>query len=243
MTISCLILDDEEISIRHLQKYVEKIPFLLLTTCFTDPVEAIRHLQTNTVDLIFLDVEMPNHPIDGMDFVKIMGETQKYIFTTAYPSYALPSYEYNAIDFLHKPFSFERFSKAVQKARLSIHTSVQELSSDSEECIYIRVEGRLQRICFTEICWIESDRNTISIFTDTEQFYSLLSISDIEIRLPANQFVRIHKSYIISISKAVVIDKEMVSIRRLNQLKEIPIGEAFRKDFIQSLDSKILRRR
>ena len=103
MAITCIVLDDEEMAIQHLLKYIAKVPFLEVKSYFSDPSQAATYLQTNSVDLVFLDIEMPNFAIDGMDFVNIVGDKQGYIFTTAYPDYALKSYEYNAIDFLHKP--------------------------------------------------------------------------------------------------------------------------------------------
>lgn len=243
MAISCIIVDDEEMAVHHLVKYIAKVPFLEMKQYFTDPSKAIVYLESHSTNLVFVDIEMPNFSIDGMDFIKIMGNSQNYIFTTAYPEYALPSYNYNAIDFLHKPFSFERFLKAVQKAKTLIGNSIQENVTDTDGYTYVRVEGKLQRIDFTEICWVESERNTITIFTETNRFNSLLSISDIETRLPSNQFARIHKSYIIATNKAVIIDKDTVSIRRQSQLKVIPIGEAHRKNFIQSIDAKIIRKK
>jgi DNA-binding LytR/AlgR family response regulator len=115
MKLTCLILDDEEIAITHLSKYINKIPYLELIACFTNPKQAIDYLQENEVDLIFLDIQMPNNELDGIDFLNIMGNKYNYIFTTAHPEYALKSYEYNALDYLHKPFSFERFANAVSK--------------------------------------------------------------------------------------------------------------------------------
>lgn len=240
--MTCLILDDEEISIHQLRNYIQKVPTLTLKAYFTDPNAALLYLETEEVDVIFLDMEMPNYAIDGLDFIRIVGDSQHYIFTTAYPEYALPSYEYNAIDFLHKPYPFERFTKAVQRAKQLVEVSAKEESVDTTSFTYVRGEGKLQRVDFDDICWIESERNGIWFYTEANRFNAAITISDIEARLPPNQFVRIHKSYIIAINKAETIGKDMVFIRREGKLQEIPIGDAFRKDFNRSIEDKILKK-
>ncbi|WP_229374379.1 LytR/AlgR family response regulator transcription factor [Fibrella rubiginis] len=240
--MTCLILDDEEICVNQLRRYIEKVPTLSLKAFFTDPNEALLYLETDKVDVIFLDMEMPNYDIDGLDFVRIMGDRQHYIFTTAYPEYALPSYEYNAIDFLHKPYSFERFMKAVQRAKQLLGISIRDDASATDSYMFIRVEGKLQRVDFDDICWVESERNGIWFYTETDRFNSPLTISDAETRLPKNQFVRIHKSYIIPVSKAEVIDKDTLCIRRQGKLHEIPIGDTYRKEFINSIGTKIMKK-
>ena len=253
MTITCLVLDDEELAIHHLMKYIAKIPFLKLEGYFTDPSEAIKYLEIHSIDLIFLDIEMPNFSIDGMDFVKIMGDKQHYIFTTAYPEYALPSYDYNVIDFLHKPFSFERFSKSVQKAKLLINASLEDPNRmgdgatfrplDSDEYTYVRVEGKLQRLDFNEICWIESERNYISIYTETDRINLHLSISEIQEQLPKKLFVRVHKSFIVAQKKVDLIEKGQLRVQRQNQTKLIPLGESFKKAFVQAIEPRTLKKK
>ena len=116
--MTCIVLDDEELSVNFLvDKNIRKVPYLKLMGTFTNPQEALLFLQTNTVDLIFLDIEMPNFDIDGIDFMKLMKADQRYILVTAHAEYALESYEYNVVDYLRKPYSFDRFAKAVQKAQ------------------------------------------------------------------------------------------------------------------------------
>ena len=242
MAMTCLILDDEEISVDQLRRYIEKVPTLLLKAYFTDPNKALLYLEKEKVDLIFLDMEMPNYAIDGLDFVQIIGDSQHYIFTTAYPQYALPSYEYNTVDFLHKPFSFERFTKAIQRAKQLLGGSNKEEPAEATNFTYVRGEGKLQRVDFDELYWIESERNGIWFNTETNRFSSTITISDIEARLPQNQFTRIHKSFIIAINKVEIINKSTICIRRHGKLHEIPIGEAFRKEFITSIENKIMRK-
>ncbi|GAA4462367.1 LytTR family DNA-binding domain-containing protein [Nibrella saemangeumensis] len=244
MALSCIILDDELICITQLSKYIEKVPTLRLEAYFTDPNSALLYLENHKVDLIFLDMEMPNFSIDGLDFVRIMGSTQRYIFTTAYPKYALTGYEYDVIDFLHKPFSFERFSKAVQKARQVIGGWQEEESTEGPDTyIYVRSEGKLQRIYFEDIAWIESERNYISIYTEADRINVLLSISDIEDQLPKKLFARVHKSFIVAYSKIDQVDKEQISVKRQEKPKLIPLGELYKKTFLKAIEQKTLRRK
>lgn len=239
MAISCLVLDDEEIAIEHLLRYIAKVPLLEVAGCFSDPTEAITYLETNPVDLVFLDIEMPNFAIDGLDFINIVGHKQGYIFTTSYPNYALKSYEYNAIDFLHKPYSFERFSKAVHKARLMLQ--LEEGAVDS--FTYVRVEGKFYRIDFDSICWIESERNYISIFTEQDRINLRLSIGEIEAQLPKKQFIRVHKSFIVSRRKVDLVDTHQLWVQRQNQSRSISIGEAYRKSLLEAIAQNSIRKK
>ncbi|MBC8153935.1 MAG: response regulator transcription factor [Bacteroidetes bacterium] len=243
MTISCIILDDEELAVHHLSRYIAKVPFLRLDAYFTDPSAAVNYLETNQSDLIFLDIEMPNFSLDGLDFVKIVGESQNYVFTTAYPEYAIKGYEHNVIDFLHKPFSFERFSKAVQKARqvLRLH-SLKEGDGETDDHIYVKSEGKLQRIYFEDICWIQSERNYISIHTEHDRIITLMSISDIDRQLPAKLFARVHKSYIVAYKKVEFIEKDQIRVVRQQQKKLIALGEFYKQTFMQAIEQKTLKK-
>ena len=233
MAINCIVVDDEEIAINHILSYIVKVPFLINEGAFTDPSEALAYLKKNQVDLVFLDIEMPNYAIDGIDFVKIMGDKQSCIFTTAYPQYALPSYDYGVIDFLYKPFSFERFLKAVHKASAIIEKANEE--PESEEFTFIRVEGKLQRIDFTGILWIESLRNYVAIHTIAERIILHITISELETMLPAKLFLRVHRSYIVAKKKIDLVEKESLSIKQDATYKYIPIGEQYRKVLLKAM--------
>lgn len=243
MTTSCIIIDDEELAVHHLSRYIAKLPFLRLDAYFTDPSAAVNYLETNQTDLIFLDIEMPNFSIDGLDFIKIMGESQNYVLTTAYPEYAIKGYEYNVIDFLHKPFSFERFSKAVQKARqvLRLHSSA-EGNGETDEYIYVKHEGKLQRIYFEDICWIQSERNYISIYTEQDRIIIPMSISDIDRQLPTKLFARVHKSYIVAYKKVEFVQKDQIQVVRQQKIKLVPLGESYKQTFLQAIEQKTLKK-
>jgi two-component system LytT family response regulator len=233
MALTCIVVDDEEISIDHLLGYIAKVPFLNLQGSFTNPAQAITFLENNPVELVFLDIEMPNFAIDGLDFIKISGNKYNYILTTAYPKYALPSYDYDVVDFLCKPFPFDRFLKAVNKVRTLNGVSSEE--PDSEDHTYVRVDGKHQRIDFTEILWIESERQYVSIYTLSDRINLHLSISEIEASLPSKLFVRVHKSYIVAKKKIDLVDKEHLAIKKESQTKLIPIGESYRKSLMRTL--------
>ncbi|RZM07812.1 MAG: response regulator transcription factor [Pedobacter sp.] len=242
MVMTCLILDDEELCVNQLRKYIEKVPTLHLKASFTNPDDALLYLEREKVDIVFLDMEMPNHALDGLDFARIMGDSQRYIFTTAHPEYALPSYEHNAIYFLHKPYPFEHFTKAVQRAKQLLEVLAREDIAVMNNYTFVRVDGSLQRVNFDDICWIESERNGIWFNTETNRFHSALTISDMMTRLPTHQFVRIHKSFIIPVNKAEVINKDSISVLKEGKLHEIPIGETYRKEFITLIENKVMKK-
>ncbi|MVM42092.1 response regulator [Spirosoma sp. HMF3257] len=245
--MTCIVIDDEEFAIQHLEDLIRKVPYLELKGSFPDPSEAIVYLQENPVDLIFVDAEMPNHAINGIDFIKIVGQFQKYVLTTAYPQYALQGYDLDVVDFLHKPFGFDRFLKAVQKAQTSLEPVEKPfLVQPRESFIYVKSEGNLIAAYFDEICWIETapERNYIHILTQNDRLTSHLSLTDIESQLPNTLFSRIHKSYIVDRTKIRVVNKEKntVSILRQGELKELPVGESYRKSLYQLIDKKVVRK-
>ncbi|MVM33883.1 response regulator [Spirosoma sp. HMF4905] len=231
--LSCIVVDDEEMAIEHLKGYIAKVPFLIVEGSFTDPTQALAFLENHAVELVFLDIEMPNFAIDGLDFMKIRGNKLNYILTTSYPKYALPSYDYDVVDFLCKPYPFDRFLKAVNKARALNEVSSEV--SESEDHTYVRVDGKLQRIDFTEILWIESERTYVSIYTLTDRINLHLSMSELEVILPTKLFVRVHKSYIVAKKKIDLVEKEQLGIKKESQTKLIPIGEAYRKNLMKAI--------
>jgi two-component system, LytTR family, response regulator len=252
MKLTCLILDDEEIAINHLSKYINKIPYLDLIACFTNPKQAIDYLQENEVDLIFLDIQMPNNELDGIDFLNIMGNRYNYIFTTAHPEYALKSYEYNALDYLHKPFSFERFANAISKVydkfidkntkNIKIKTiSPQEpqpiITSKSEDYVFIKTDNRMQKVNFAEILFVEGLGNYVTIHTTKGKFVTLLNVKDLEENLPSEMFMRVHRSYIISLGKIEFVEGNQIF---LDKDTSIPLGETYKNQLWAALDSKII---
>lgn len=238
MTMNCIIIDDEEMTIHHLIKYIDKVSFLKLEKFFLEPTDAVEYLKENTVDIIFLDIEMPNSNLDGIDFIKIVGESQNYILTTSHPEYALKGFDYSVVDFLHKPYSFERFLASIKKVQKCL---TDEKIGDDD--IYIKCEGKFRKVFLKDIIYIKSEKNNISIFTESDRINTIYTLSDIETSLPKGQFIRVHKSYIICLDKIVAIDGEEIILKKVNLIeKKIPIGEFYKKNLMSIIDNKILKK-
>lgn len=235
--MKCIVVDDEEFTIDHMVDNIGKVPFLELVRTFTNPSEALLFLQDNQIDLVFIDIEMPM--LTGIEFIQLAGKQQKYIITSAYTKYAIQGFDLETVDFLHKPFRFERFLKAVSKAQHLIETT-ENLAINP--VIFVKSEGKLKAIALADICWIESFRNSITINTQANRFTSSLTITDIEKQLPSTLFTRVHKSFIISNSHIDIIDKDSVSVRCSNPLKAIPIGDSYRKNFSQAIENRIVKK-
>ena len=236
MSLACIIVDDEELCIQRLEKEVKKIPFLTLSASFSDPYEAMRYLEDKPVELVFLDIEMPNLPVDGLDFMKIMGDQYAYILTTGHPEYALESYEYNVLDFLHKPFSFERFTRAVQKARQ--HIKPRKESARPADQLFIKTKGTDQRILFDQICYVEADRNYVNIYRADDMIPVKMTFNSLEEQLPENAFFRVHKSYIAALSKVELIKAGQVGISRGSDIQFIPVSNQYKKTLVELLRNK-----
>ena len=252
MKLTCIVLDDEEIAINHLVKYIHKIPYLDLICTFTNPKDAIEFLEKNVVDLIFLDIQMPNHELDGIDFANIMGNKYSYIFTTAHPQYALKSYEYNTLDYLHKPFSFERFTNAVFKVyeRLidkpiiknddnnkNSNLDIDIKSSKSDDYIFIKTDSRIQKISYSEILFVEGLGNYVTVHTTKGKFITLLNMKETQEALPSDKFIRVHRSFIISLEKIEFVEGNQVF---LDKDTFIPLGETYKNQLWEALNSKII---
>ena len=225
---SCLIVDDEPMARDVIRRYVEKLPLLKLVGECSNAIDAIVFLQNNHVDLIFLDIRMPE--LLGTDLVKSLQNPPRIIFTSAYPEYALEGYELDVADYLLKPVKFERFIKAVHKAfriteqEAPPQAAIQKTGSDM---IYIRVDRKLVKIVLSELLFIESAKDYVKLFVQDRYYITRQTISSLEAMLNAHEFVRIHRSYIVAIDKVQSFNNESVTI----QNKELPIGKFYRNDF------------
>jgi two-component system LytT family response regulator len=237
MILSCIIIDDEELTIHHLIGYIDKVPFLRLEKYFTDASDAFQYLQSNSVDVILLDIEMPNNTLSGLDFIKLLGKDQNYILTTGHIEYAIKGFEYSVVDFLHKPYSFERFLTAIKKVE-----NVLKEGKKIEEEIFVKIENKYQKILFKDICYIQSEKNNVSIYTEKERINAIYTLSDIEEKLPKHLFIRVHKSFIISLSKIEMLDNNEITIRKGDIFKNIPLGEHYKKALMSIINNKIPKR-
>ncbi|MGN6395452.1 MAG: LytR/AlgR family response regulator transcription factor [Mucilaginibacter sp.] len=243
--IRCLIVDDEPLALHILEDYISKIPFLQLVKATTNPIEALTLVQEKQVDLVFLDVQMPE--LTGIQFLRIANGKAKVILTTAYPQYALEGYELDVIDYLLKPIAFDRFFKSVQKAQsVSQPTAVpvqpepvqqqfQQPQNDFlSDFIFVKTEHKIQKVYLNDILFIEGLKDYISIFTPAERIITLQNMKKMEDALPEKNFIRVHKSYIVSINKIDSIERSRIFIGD----KVIPVGDTYREDFFKIIDGK-----
>ncbi|MBP2832541.1 response regulator transcription factor [Aquimarina sp. U1-2] len=230
-SIKCVIVDDEPPAIRLLKKYIEKVAFLELVATTTNPLEALQILEQKDVDLVFLDIQMPN--LTGIQLSKIIKKHIKIIFTTAYPQFALESYDLNATDYLLKPFDFERFYKALKKITLDQKSVVNQ--SIINDFVFVKTDGRnnLKKIKISEILYIEGLKNYIALHLKNTQIITYNTLKGIKNSLPDTNFVQIHKSFIISIRH---IEKTTSSTIMING-KELPIGDTYKVKLFELLNN------
>lgn len=228
----CLLLDDEIMAVQLLESYLRKIPFLKLVGSFTNAFHALEFLQHHSVDVIFLDVTMPD--ISGVEFVHSLTKLPGIIVTSAYPDYAVESYNFNAIDYLLKPISFERFLKAVNKAQTVVQNTShdhKQLTTSVPEAILVKSGSEIRTIQLGEIYWIEAIGNYVGIVLSGEKILSLLTMHEMMALLPSHKFVRIHKSYIVPLSHITTIKRHAVIIRDT----ALPIGRTYRTDLLKKI--------
>lgn len=233
---TCIIIDDEPAAIRLLERYVADVSFLELKNSFTKPLEALSFLESNPVDLVFLDIQMPQ--ITGLQLSKIMAPNTQIIFTTAYPEFALDSYEVSAIDYLLKPFSFERFYKAILKMQSNLKSNIAPQESNVEDYLFIKTDGKhnFNKVFINEVIYIEGLKNYVSIQLEKEQIITYSTLKHLVERLPNSEFIQIHKSYIIALSHLDKIENDAVWIHS----KQLPIGNTYRKSFFEAINNRQL---
>ena len=221
--IRCIIIEDEPLATKVLSDYVSQVPFLELQETFKDAILATDWLRNNSTDLIFLDIHLPK--LKGMAFLKTLVSPPAVIITTAYHQYAVEGFDLNVTDYLLKPFEFERFLVAVNKVKTAQSVkNVPAESGDVKDFIFLNVQKKKVKILFSEIVYIESQREYIKIVTTKKEYLSKLATHEIESMLPANKFKRIHRSYIISVDWINSYNAEEVEVNGIS----IPIGRDYR---------------
>ena len=239
MKFSCIAIDDEPIALDIIEDHVSKIPFLELKASFQNPLEAIEFLDDNQVDLIFLDIQMPE--LTGFEFLRTLDNAPFIVFTTAYPDYALESYELEAIDYLVKPIAFERLLKAVNKVKKRINNSPQTATSittstTKKEYVFVKTDYKTVKIFLDDILYIESLKDYVAFHLKGDKILSLLSIRGVEAALGDERFVRVHRSFIINLDKIDMVERNIVSIEKI----QIPVGESYRSSFKGIIESNRL---
>ncbi len=232
-TIRCLIVDDEPPARDIVRRYIKQVPTLKLEGECSNAIEALTFLHQHQVDLLFLDIRMPQ--LNGNDFLKTLKVQPKVIFTTAYSEYAVEGYELDAIDYLMKPVSFDRFLKAVNKAYQQV-TVKNELSAvldeeRSESFVYFRADRKMVKVMLQDILYIESMKDYVKIFTGGGTIITKQSISSVEAMLPEKKFIRTHRSYIVSLDKIKSFTSELIEV----STTEIPVGKLYRNGVLKVL--------
>jgi DNA-binding LytR/AlgR family response regulator len=230
MKFKCIIVDDEPPAIRILENYIGKVSFLEKVGVFNDSLKALEFLNTETVDVVFLDIQMPQ--LTGLQISRIISKDIKVIFTTAYPDFALEGFELNAIDYLLKPIAFERFYQAVSK--LNSESKTVMTYNTAPDFLFIKTDGKnkFQKIFLSDILYVESLQNYVCIHTKQQQIITHSSLKNVVESLPSADFIQIHKSYVISLKHIESTDNFSVFINE----KELPIGTTFKEAFFDRID-------
>lgn len=224
----CIVIDDEPLALQVLADYINQTDGLQLVDITTSPVQGLQRIQNNEADLIFLDIEMPE--LSGIQVLKMIGDHCKVILTTAYPEFAMEGYEYNVVDYLLKPVSPERFAKAIKK--LPALSAVEE-HKNADGYFFVKSEYKLLRIDYSQVLFLEALRDYVAIHTaGGNKILTLQSMTSFEKELPDGLFVRIHKSYLISIPKISFIEKNRVGISD----KLLPVGDTYKTNFLQKIN-------
>ncbi len=241
MSINCIIIDDEPLARKGLAEYVQNVSFLNLVGAYEDALKAALAISENDIHLLFVDIELPH--MNGLDFVKTMKRQPLVIFTTAYPQYALDGFDLDVLDYLVKPFSFPRFFKAVTKAKeqfdLRHKTDEVKVNTDTNEYIFVKEGNKVSRIFFHDILFAEALQNYIAIHTAEKRFIVYLTFKSLEEKLPAEHFLKVHKSYIIQIAKVEAFENNELQIASF----KIPVSRNMKEEvFKKVFANKYLKR-
>jgi two-component system, LytTR family, response regulator len=227
--LKCIIIEDEPLAVKILSDYISQVPFLELQETFKDAILATDYLRIHSVDLIFLDIHLPK--LKGMAFLKTLTHPPAVIITTAYHQYAVEGFDLNVTDYLLKPFEFERFLVAVKKVKPVQNEKQKDTESGGiKDYLFLNVQKKKVKVLFSEIVYIESQREYIKIVSTRNEYISKMGTHEIEALLPPHLFKRIHRSFIVSVSKIESYTAEMVEVNGVS----IPIGRGY-KDVIEDL--------
>lgn len=241
--INAIIVDDEPLALDVLETYIDKLPEINLVARCNNALEANEALKNETIDLMFLDIQMPQ--LTGIDFLKTLKNPPLTIFTTAYANYAIEGFELNAIDYLLKPISLERFMKAVNKAIELVElqrkdSPVAVVDGDDPDFIFVKADKKLVKIKYSDILYVEGLKDYVIIRMDAKRVITLQTMKSLEEKLPRNIFMRIHRSYIVNIDKINAVIGNMIELNEKGQAKHIPIGKNYREDLLSIVNKNRL---
>jgi len=240
MQLNCIIIDDEPLARKGLKEYIADVDFLHMAGEFENPLKATQVLSSGNVQLVFLDIQMPK--ISGLDFLKSLQQAPPVIFTTAFPQYALDGFDLNALDYLVKPISFDRFLKAAMRAKEYYEVRKKNTATEtiqSTEYFFIKADNKLVKIEYDEILFVEALQNYVTIQTIDKKYITYLTFKSVEEYLPADKFIKTHKSYIVSASKIDTIEGNDIRIGN----HHLPISRNLKDEVMEKLlKGKFLKR-
>ena len=233
--INCLIVDDEPIAREGMKEYINQVDYLYLVAECKSAAEAAGLLHKKKIDLVFLDIQMPN--LTGIEFMKALAEPPLIIFTTAYPQYALEGFELDVIDYLLKPISLARFLKSVEKAQSYLKAKDNSLNF-TNEFFFIKCNGKIEKIFIADVIYIEAMANYVIIHTQQKKYITYITFSGICKRLPDNLFMRIHKSYMVAVSAIKTIDGDEI----ITSTVSLPLSKSYKEQVMNKIEFKLFKR-
>lgn len=237
--INVLIVDDEPLAQDVLETHVSRMPELNLVAKCSNALEAQKALEEHSIDLMFLDIQMPQ--VTGVEFLKSLENPPLVIFTTAYSNYAVEGFELNALDYLLKPVSFDRFSKAVDKAKEQIALrKAAETDAEEVDHMYVKSDKKLIRVKYSDIIYIEGLKDYVIIRMEVGRLITLQTMKSLEDKLPSKIFRRVHRSFIVAIPKIHAIEGNMIEVVEKGQPKHLPIGKNYRDELLDLIDKNRL---
>ncbi|SDH52967.1 LytR/AlgR family response regulator transcription factor [Mucilaginibacter sp. P19] len=230
--MNCIIIDDEPLARAEMESLIKEVSSLEILKQFSNAFSALEYLKENDVDLLFVDIQMPG--LNGIDFAASVPKKSLTIFTTAYPQYALKSYELDAIDYVLKPIEKSRLKKAINKAELfkkllSNETVKSTIEEGTGDFLFIKSERRVHKVYFDELLYVEGLKDYVVIFTESQKLITAMNLKNMHQRLPIGRYIRVSKSFVVNISRVTSFDNHAVYIGD----KEVPLGETFREEFIK----------
>lgn len=237
--INCIIVDDEQPAINIIVNYLKNISYLNLVATSTNPLEGLNIINNQAVDLVFLDIQMPD--ITGLEFIKAINGKCKIIIISAYSEFALEGFELEVIDYLLKPVPLSRFLKATQKAKDLLENMSPQIVNKHEDFILVKgdAKGKLIKIEINEIDYIEGTGNYVTIYYGVKKILSLVNMKDIELKLSPQKFMRVHKSFVVAISKIAAVEGNSILLKN-NPHAGILIGKIYKPLFLERLKSQLI---
>lgn len=233
--MNCVVIDDDKLSRKVVESYIDRTDYLNLIASYSSAIEAINDIKKNDpIDLIFLDVEMPE--MSGMEFMNSLNTTPQIIIISAKEQYALEAFEYDVSDYLLKPISYSRFFKAVNKVNSRIEKKQNEIVIHEKNEIFIKSNSTLVRLNYDDILWVEALENYVVVNTFTDKYTIHFTMKAIEDKMPSNRFARIHRSYVVNLKKIEMIEDNSVIISTDGGTKSIPIGKSYREKLMGDIN-------